>query len=96
VVDSGAASSAFPTELASVLGVDLNQCDPDQGETAAGVADQYVWREAITVTAAGRDLRLMAAFSQTPLVLLGQKDFFSHFEVKFDWNAQCFSLCPYR
>jgi hypothetical protein len=96
VVDSGADCSAIPTKVAEELGVSIERdCSKKTGMSAAGDSPQYIYSPGFEAEVLGRRFELEAVFMDTPVMLLGQGDFFSQFRASFDWQAQTFTLEPY-
>jgi len=93
VVDSGADGSALPMDLASALGIDLDaDCRSETGVSSDGDAEHRIYEPGIEVEVYGHRLKIDATFSNTPLILLGQDDFFMRFHVAFDRPAKEFTL----
>lgn len=93
VVDSGADGSALPMGLASVLGIDLDaDCAAETGVSSDGDAEHRIYRPGLNIEVYGHHFRIDATFSNTPLILLGQDDFFMQFHVAFDRPDKEFTL----
>lgn len=96
LADSGADSTALPLAEAAVLGIDLERdCRKETGGSANGLGDQYVYEETLEAQIEDVQFRVTATFMDTPVILLGQEDFFRRFHVAFDHRAQTVSLRPY-
>lgn len=95
--DTGADSTAFPLAFAEAFGIDLEkECTQETGITASDPESaQYVFTPGLMAQIEDVQLPLAATFMQTPLVLLGQEDFFSRFKVTFDHRRQRVTLKPY-
>jgi hypothetical protein len=83
------------------LGVEEADCEEQQVETAGGMAMQYRWTNPLQVEIQhmGAKMEITPAFAKglpTRLVLLGRRDFFTHFRVTVDERAQTFTLEPYE
>lgn len=96
LADSGADSTALPLAEAAVLGIDLEKdCRKERGGSANGMGDQYVYDGTLEAQVEDIQFRVTATFMETPVILLGQEDFFRRFHVAFDHRAQTVSLRPY-
>jgi hypothetical protein len=96
LIDSGADATCFPLDYARLLGIKLDKCQKETVRTAGGPAPEYIWKsEPIKAVILGRLLELEARFSDTPMPLLGQVDFFDRFKVRFDWRAKRFLVEAY-
>jgi hypothetical protein len=98
LVDSGADCSNFPAQWAKALGIDLdNDCDVSQGNTAGGLADQYVYEPGINAVIMGRKIHLNAVFRpMLPIIILGREDFFAEYKVSFDQRGPSFRVESYE
>lgn len=93
MVDSGADSSALPVSLAAELGIDLDsECKTEIGMSSGGDTENRVYRPGLQAEVFGHRFKMAATFSATPMILLGQEDFFMHFHVAFDRPAKEFTL----
>jgi hypothetical protein len=93
MVDSGADSSALPISLAKDLGIDLDsECSTETGMSSGGDTENRVYRPGLQGEVFGHRFKMDATFSNTPMILLGQEDFFMHFHVSFDRPAKEFTL----
>jgi hypothetical protein len=96
LADSGADSTALPLAEAAVLGIDLEtDCVKKQGGSANGPGDQWVYKGTLEAQVEKVRFRLTATFMDTPVILLGQEDFFSRFHVAFDFREQTVTLRPF-
>lgn len=97
LVDSGCDRSTFPLDWAGPLGIDLKaDCIPNQGNTAGGLAEQYIYQPGIDSIVSGKKVHLDAIFSKgLPVILLGREDFFNVFKVSFDQQRKTFSIKSY-
>lgn len=96
LADSGADSTALPLAEAPVLGIDLEEdCRKATGGSANGPGDQYIYKGTLEAQVEDIQFRITATFMDTPVILLGQVDFFRRFHVTFDYRAQQISLRPY-
>jgi hypothetical protein len=93
VVDSGADSSALPMSLAADLGIDIeSECSSEVGMSSGGDTEHRIYRPGLRAEVFGHRFKIDATFTSTPLILLGQEDFFMHFYVAFDRPAKEFTL----
>lgn len=83
--------------MTSILGIDLDaDCKKETGISAAGGgATQYIYSPGLLGEAAGHQFRMLAVFMDTPLILLGQEDFFRSFHVSFDRREETFTIRPF-
>jgi hypothetical protein len=102
LVDSGCDITSFPTAWATELGIELEECPPFAGVTAAGkdganVAEQpRRCAEGVDAIVLGQKIHLEAVFRPgLPIVLLGREDFFDYFKVSFDHKAKTMRLESY-
>lgn len=88
LVDSGADISVFNTELAAVLGIDLESGVPAEVLGATGEV-MTVYVHLVTLTVGGYSFEAQVAFmdSESPYGLAGQRGFFDNFVVTFDRQA---------
>ena len=70
-------------------------CRRKKFRSAGGKAVQWTWEPGIEAVALGRRFKVEAVFSDTPTILLGRKDFLSHFKASFDERALRVQLEPY-
>jgi hypothetical protein len=93
VVDSGADSSALPMHFAVELGIDLDEdCARATGMSSSGDAEHRIYRPGLQADVYGHRFQIDATFSETPLIVLGQEDFFMKFHVAFDRPGKQFTL----
>lgn len=95
LVDSGADINVFSASLAEDLGIDLRQRRAVTVQGATGhVETFYIHR--VTISVAGSSFETEAAFADMPHLdlagLAGQRGFFDHFRVVFDFAAKEFEL----
>jgi hypothetical protein len=97
LADSGCDSTMLPGPWAATLGIDLqNDCTSRGSNTAGGKTTNFVYAPGVDVLFWGRKLHLNAAFNPgLPIILLGREDFFSHYKVTFDQQANLFTVEPY-
>jgi len=102
LVDSGCDVTSFPTAWAEELGIDLGECVPFAGVTAAGkdgddeALQPRCWEEGVDAIVLGKKIHLEAVFRPgLPIVLLGREDFFSSFKVSFDQQQKIMTLESY-
>ncbi|HEX8102076.1 MAG TPA: hypothetical protein VF533_05670 [Solirubrobacteraceae bacterium] len=84
LIDSGADASAFPLWTMQWLGIPEDQCVESEFQGAGGSARQWSWKEDLPAVIRRHELSLRANFCDTPLIVLGRSDFFSHFGVYVD------------
>ena len=99
LVDSGCDFTMFPEEWAKPLGIDLDQCQPMPGYTAAGKDDAEdencprLYAPGLDAVVAGHKVHLHALFRRgLPVILLGREDFFEYFKVSFDQRRKSFVI----
>ena len=96
VIDSGADSSALPFSHADALGIDLEKdCHVETGMSSGGESEQRIYTPGLVGEVFGHRFRMTAVFTDTPLILLGQEDFFMRFHVAFDRRAETVTLRAY-
>jgi hypothetical protein len=96
LADTGADSTALPLKEAGELGIDLDKdCRKERGRTAGGEGDQYVYPPGLKAQIEDVQFRLTATFMDTPVIILGQEDFFRRFHAAFDHREQTITLRPY-
>lgn len=96
LADTGADSTALPLKDAEDLGIDLERdCMEEEGRTADGTGTQYVYPPGLAAEVEDVQFQVMATFMDTPVILLGQEDFFRRFHAAFDHREQTISLRPY-
>jgi hypothetical protein len=94
LLDSGAESSSFPFEYASLLGIDLAECISAEMMTVGGSVYAYLSKRDLVATIFGIAVPLKPIFASTPVVVLGRLDFFTRFVVTIDALNKRFSLEP--
>lgn len=96
LADTGADSTAFPLDYAAELGIDLDQdCERKELQTASGQGSQYVYPPGLTAQIEDVRFSVTGVFSDTPVIILGQEDFFARFHAAFDRQAQTITIRPY-
>lgn len=96
VIDSGADSSALPYSYAEALGIDLEKdCKRVTGMSSGGETEQHVFNPGLHGEVFGHRFKMMGVFTDTPLILLGQEDFFMQFHIAFDRRAGEVTLRAY-
>ena len=96
IVDSGADVSTFPLDLASRLGIDLDdpgQCRRTRVRGVSGPGDAYSC--AVEIEVEGRRFSSHVSFAPILTAVLGQLDVFWHFRICFDERAEEFLVEPY-
>jgi hypothetical protein len=102
LVDTGCDVTSFPSEWAEELGIDLADCTPFAGVTAAGkdggdvAAQPRRWAQGVDALVLGQKVHLEAVFRPgLPILLLGREDFLSYFRASFDQRAKIMRLESY-
>jgi gag-polyprotein putative aspartyl protease len=96
LADTGADSTALPLDHAEDLGIDLQRdCRKEVGRTANGVGDQFVYAPGLSAQIEDVQFRITATFMKTPVIVLGQEDFFRRFHAAFDHREQTITIRPY-
>jgi hypothetical protein len=97
LADTGADSTAFPLKDAEDFGIKLKtDCAKEKGMSADGPdSEQWIYRSGLPAQIEDVQFQLLATFMDTPVILLGQEDFFMRFHVSFDRREQKVTLRPY-
>ena len=96
LADSGADSTAIPLAEAAVLGIDLERdCRREVGGSANGAGEQFGFNGTLEAQVEDVQFRVTATFMDTPVILLGQEDFFRRFHVAFDHREQAVTIRPF-
>lgn len=96
LIDSGADTTTFPIDMMGALGLKKLDCHKVKSATAAGTADCYVCKRLIDAEFDGEKFKLQANFMPgLPIPLLGRQDFFAHFKVSFNEQAEVVTLETY-
>lgn len=96
LADTGADSTALPLAEAEALGIDLaRDCQKEIGRTANGVGEQFIYVDGLAAQIEDIQFRLMATFMDTPVIVLGQEDFFRRFHAAFDHREQTITIRPF-
>jgi gag-polyprotein putative aspartyl protease len=96
LADTGADSTALPLDHAADLGIDLERdCRKEIGRTANGPGDQFVYAPGLAAQVEDIQFRVMATFMETPVIILGQEDFFRRFHAAFDHREQTLTIRAY-
>ena|ERR1035437_4909747 len=95
LVDSGADINLFSSELGEALDIDISSGEPLSVRGATG-DEQTFFLHPITISVGSISFNTTAAFADIPHLesagLAGQRGFFSHFRVTFDFDALEFDL----
>lgn len=84
LADTGADSTAFPVDRAVELGISLTEdCRREEVITANGTGTQYVYPPGLSALIEETEFAVTAIFTETPVIILGQQDFFSRFHAIF-------------
>jgi hypothetical protein len=94
LVDSGAQHTLLNADFAPTLGIQLDKCDKMKVGGITGSADGYIHSIKIQIPKIKKTISTTAIFvaGLGTTGLLGQIDFFSKFEVKFERNKLSFYL----
>jgi len=95
LADTGADSTSFPLGHMDDFGIGRGECNEQEVTSADGAGTQFVYPKPLLAQVEDVQFPIIAAFMDTPVVLLGQEDFFKHFEVTFDYRGQRVVLKPY-
>lgn len=97
LVDSGADMNVFEADLGQALGIDLSSGIPIEIVGATGEPTS-AFIHPVTLTVGNYAFTAPVAFmpAATPYGLAGQRGFFDHFKVTFDWLAEVIELAPHR
>lgn len=96
LADTGADSTAFPLDRAAELGIDLKEdCVTETVLTANGEGVQYKYPPGLDAMIEDTPFPVTGVFTNTPVVILGQQDFFARFHVTFCFESETITLKPY-
>jgi hypothetical protein len=96
LADTGADSTALPLGHAPELGIDLNaDCQEKLVTTANGTGKQHVYPPGLSAQVEDVQFAVTAVFTDTPVIVLGQQDFFMRFHAAFDFRGQSITIRPY-
>lgn len=95
LADTGADTTSFPMAHMTDFGIERSDCDEEEITSAAGIGRQFIYPARLRAQVEDVQFEVIPAFMETPVILLGQEDFFTHFEVTFDHRAQKVTLRPY-
>lgn len=96
LADTGADSTAFPLDRAVELGISLeNDCVKEQVTTANGVGTQFVYKPGLTAVIEETQFAVTGVFTDTPVIVLGQQDFFACFHATFCSQTETLIIRPY-
>jgi hypothetical protein len=96
LADTGADSTAFPLDRAIELGVDLEgDCKKEDVTTANGVGAQFVYEPGFAAMVEDTQFGVTAVFTDTPVIVLGQQDFFARFHASFCSQTETLVIRPY-
>jgi hypothetical protein len=96
LADTGADSTAFPLDRAVELGISLqDDCVEEDVTTANGVGSQFVYEPGLAAVIEDTQFAVTAVFTDTPVIVLGQQDFFSRFHATFCSRTETLIIKPY-
>jgi hypothetical protein len=96
LADTGADSTALPLDHAVELGIDLERdCEEREGRTANGTGTQHVYLPGLAAQVEDIQFAVTAVFTDTPVIVLGQEDFFMRFHAAFDRREETITIRPY-
>jgi hypothetical protein len=96
LADTGADSTALPLDRAIELGIDLGaDCIEEEVTTANGVGVQYVYEPGLSAVIEETQFAVTAIFTDTPVIILGQQDFFACFHATFCSQSETIVIRPY-
>lgn len=96
LADTGADSTALPLDRAIELGIDLeNDCVEEEVTTANGVGAQHVYKPGLSAVIEDTQFAVTAIFTDTPVIILGQQDFFARFHATFCSQTETITVKPY-
>ncbi len=97
LVDSGADINVFSASLANDLGINLDNGRPLTVRGATGEAETF-YMHPVTLSVGGLSFETTAAFADVPHLelagLAGQRGFFDHFRIAFDFESGEFDITP--
>lgn len=96
LADTGADSTAFPLDRAVELGISLkDDCVEEDVTTANGTGTQHVYRPGLAAVIEDTQFAVTAVFTDTPVIVLGQQDFFARFHASFCSQTETIAIRPY-
>jgi hypothetical protein len=96
LADTGADSTAFPLDHAVELGISLeNDCKEEEVTTANGRGTQFVYPPGFSAVIEETQFAVTAIFTDTPVIVLGQQDFFARFHATFCSETETLIIRPY-
>lgn len=96
LADTGADSTAFPLDRASELGISLeSDCAKEEVTTANGVGIQFVYEPGLSAVIEDTEFAVTGVFTDTPVIVLGQQDFFARFHATFCSQTELIVIRPY-
>jgi hypothetical protein len=96
LADTGADSTAFPLDRAVELGISLeNDCVEEEVTTANGVGTQFVYKSGFAAMIEETQFAVTGVFTDTPVIVLGQQDFFARFHASFCSQTETLVIRPY-
>lgn len=96
LADTGADSTAFPLDRAIELGISLDDdCTKERVTTANGEGDQYKYPPGLSAVIEDTPFAVTAIFTDTPVIVLGQQDFFARFHATFCSQTETLVIRPY-
>jgi len=97
LIDSGATASLFHSVVADKLGVDLRSGLKHEFVGISGHSvEAYLHEVELQILGMPNSLKVAAAFTESPGVgaLLGQADFFQHYQIKFERYKERMEINP--
>lgn len=95
LADTGADSTALPLDRAAELGISLDDCVEEEVTTANGVGTQFVYKAGLAALIEDTQFSITGVFTDTPVIVLGQQDFFSRFHATFCYRTETLVIRPY-
>jgi hypothetical protein len=96
LADTGADSTALPLDRAVELGISLtDDCKEEEVTTANGVGTQFVFPPGLSAVIEETKFAVTAIFTDTPVIVLGQQDFFARFHTTFCSRTETIVIRPY-
>ncbi len=96
LADTGADSTAFPLDRAVELGISLeDDCVEEEVTTANGIGIQHVYKPGLSAVIEGTEFAVTGVFTDTPVIVLGQQDFFARFHASFCSETETIVIRPY-
>ena len=96
LADTGADSTAFPLDHAAELGISItDDCQRQKVTTANGAGIQFQYPPGLSAIIEDTQFAVTAIFTDTPVIVLGQQDFFARFHATFCWKTETLVIRPY-